>query len=161
MRVKIDAPRGHGKLHRVEEELRQMPATLDVQANHRARSVTVTYDPRQVSAAAMLEQLHRLGLIALDITNPIEWGEMLAENVVPEAKDPNTLPGRLNQELLLTTGGKLDLFRLTTGLLLVSVGIQVRQALLRGDAIPWMRVLTYSLAAASIWSRRKSAVEGQ
>jgi hypothetical protein len=160
LRVKIDAPAGQGKLHRLAAELREMPATLDVQANHRARSVTVTYDPHQVSAAGLLERLHQLGLIALNITNPMEWGEMLAEEVVPEAKDPRTLPGRLNRELLLVSAGKLDVFRLTVGLLIVTAGLQVRRSLLLGEAIPWLRVLTYLLAASSIWTRRQTVPVG-
>jgi hypothetical protein len=161
LRVKIDAPPGRGKLHRLAEELRETPATLDVQANHRARSVTVTYDPHQISAAALLDRLHRLGLIALDLTDPMEWAEILAEEVVPEAKDSSTLPGRLNRELLLATAGKVDLFRLTVGLLLVTVALQVRRALLQGEPIPWLRVLTYLLAASSIWTRRKTVGERQ
>jgi hypothetical protein len=161
LRVKIDAPAGQGKLHRLASELREMPATLDVQANHRARSVTVTYDPHQVSAAGLLDRLRQLGFIALNITNPMEWGEMLAEEVVPEARDPRTLPGRLNRELLLASAGKLDVFRLTVGLLLVTAGLQVRRALLQGEAIPWLRVLTYLLAASSIWTRRKTVGKSQ
>lgn len=157
LRVKIDAPPGQGKLGRVAAELREMPATLAVQANHRARSVTVTYNPHQVSAAAMLDRLHRLGLIAMDITNPMEWAEMLAESIVPEAKNPQTLPGRLNRELLLATAGRVDVFRLTAALLLLTVSLQVRRAILLGEAIPWLRLLTYLLAAASIWSRRQAA----
>jgi hypothetical protein len=156
LRVKIDAPPGQGKLHRLAQELRDTPATMDVQANHRARSVTVTYDPRQTSAAALLDRLHRLGLIAIDITDPLEWAEMLAEEVVPEARDPHTLPGRLNRELLMVSAGKLDVFRLTVGLLLLTVALQVRRALLQGEPIPWLRVLTYLLAASSIWTRRRT-----
>jgi len=153
--VKIDAPPGQGKLHRLAAELQQMPDTVSVQANHAARSVTVTYDPREVSAAALLDRLHRLGLIVLDLSDPMEWAEMLAEEVVPEAKDPRTLPGRLNRALLLASAGKVDLFRLTAGLLMVTAGVQVRRALLRGAAIPWLRLLSYLLAAASIWTHRK------
>jgi hypothetical protein len=157
LRVKIDAPPGRGKLHQLAAQLREMPDALAVHANHSARSVTVTYDPHQVSAPALLERLCRLGLVALDLIDPAEWAEMLAEEVVPQAEDAQTLPGRVNRELLLTTRGRVDLFRLTVGLLLVTAGIQVRRALLRGDAIPWLRVLTYLLAAASIWTRRRPA----
>src|SRR5437868_1123505 len=104
-----------------------MPDTLAVHANHQARSVTVTYDPRQVSAPALVERLCRLGLVVLEMMDPNEWAEMLAEQIVPQAEDTQTLPGRVNRELLLATAGKLDLFRLTVGLLLVTAGIQVQR----------------------------------
>jgi hypothetical protein len=161
LRVKIEASPGRGEIHQLASELREMPDTLAVRANHRARSVTVTYDPNRVTAPVLLERLCRLGLVALDLTDPGDWAEMLAEQVVPRAEDPQTLPGRLNLELLLASRGTVDMFRLTVALLLVTAGIQVRRALLRGDAIPWMRVLAYMLAAASLWtSRRRSGESG-
>lgn len=155
LRVRIDAPRGQGKLRQLADTLRQMPETDSVRANHAARSVTVTFDPRQISVCVLLDRLHDLGLIALELTDPREWGDLLAEQVVPRAEDPATVPGRLNEELLALSGGRLDLFRVTAALLLLSAGLMVRGALLRGEAIPWLRVLTYLLAAASIWTRHQ------
>jgi hypothetical protein len=155
LRVRIDAPRGQGKLHRLEDELNRMPDTADVRANHAARSVTVTFNPLQTSPNSLLDRLQEIGLIALNFADPAEWGEALVEEVLPRAEDPATLPGRLNQELLTATAGHLDLFRIAVGLLLLSAGFQVRGALLRGEAIPWLRVTAYLLAATSIWTRRR------
>ncbi len=154
LRVRVNAPRGQGKLRQVAEELRRLPETETVRANHTARSVTVTYDPYRVSFASLLERLQELGLIALDLTDPMEWGELLAENVVPRAEDPASLPGRINHGLRQLTNGTLDLPRLTAAVLLVTAGLQVRAALLQGSTIPWVRVLTYLLAALTIGSRR-------
>jgi hypothetical protein len=134
-----------------------MPGTETVRSNHTARSVTVTYDPQQLSAAAILDRLRRVGTVALDLADPMEWAETLAEEVVPEAENPATLPGRLNRQLLLASAGKVDLFRITVALLLLTAGFQVRASLLRGAGVPWARVLTYLLAAASIWTRRQTA----
>jgi hypothetical protein len=153
IRVRIDAPRGEGKLHRLAEELKRMPATQSVRANHAARSVTVTFDPKQVSSSRLLADLQELGPIALNLANPAEWGEVLVQEVLPRAEDPRTLSGRLNQGLLAATGGHLDLFRIAVGLLLLSAGLSVRGALMRGEAIPWARIIAYLVAAASIWSR--------
>src|SRR5436190_1146315 len=112
LRVRIEAPRGQGKLHHLADELNRMPDTAAVRANHAARSVTVTFNPQQVSAPRLLERLQEIGLIALNFANPAEWSEALVEDVLPRADDPSTLPGRLNQELLAATGGHLDLFRI-------------------------------------------------
>jgi Heavy metal associated domain 2 len=157
LRIRLQMPRGQGKLHQVASELDAVPGTETVRANHTARSVTVTYDPHQVSASALLDRLCRLGVVALDLADPMEWAETLAEEVVPEAENPTSLPGRLNRQLLLATAGKVDLFRITVALLLLTAGYQVRVSLLRGNGVPWLRVLTYLLAAASIWTRRQTA----
>jgi len=155
IRVKLAVPRGQGKLHQVASALDAMPGTRTVRANHTARSVTVTYDPHEVSAADLVDRLCRLGVMAMDLADPMEWAETLAEEVVPQAENPTTLAGRLNRGLLLATDGKVDLFRITVALLLVTAAYQVRMSLLRGAGVPWLRVLTYLLAAASIWTRRQ------
>jgi hypothetical protein len=155
IRVRIDAPRGQGRLQRLAEELNRMPDTRTVRANHTARSVTVTFDRQLCSAPTLLERLQELGMIALDLADPEEWAETLVEEVVPQAEDPTTLPGWFNRELLWASAGNLDLFRLTVGLLLLTAGMQLRAGLLRGEGIPWLRVLTYLLAAASIWTRHR------
>jgi len=154
VRVQIDSPRGQGRLHRLADELRQMPETERVRANHVARSVTVTYDPTQTSAVDLLERLQRLGLVVLNLSDPFEWGEFLAEEVVPHVEDPNTLPGRINLGLRDATGGLLDLARLTAAVLVITAGLQLRGALLRREAIPWLRVATYLLAALSLLVRK-------
>jgi hypothetical protein len=158
IRVRIDAPRGQGKLHQLEEQLNRLPETRAVRANHLARSVTVTYDPAQASAPSLLDHLQRLGLLVLDLADPEEWGEMLIEHVVPHTQDPATLPGRLNRQLLLSSAGRINLVHVSVGLLLVTAALQVRGALARGHAIPWLRVVTYLLAAASIWNRHREGV---
>jgi len=155
LRVRIDTPPGQGKLGHLAAELERMPDTQRVRANHTARSVTVTYDPSQVSAPDLLDRLHQLGLIALDLADPHEWPAVLASEVIPLAEDPTTVAGGLNRGLMSVTHGNLDLFRLTVALLLGSAGLQVRGSLLRGEGIPWLRVLTYILAASSIWSRHR------
>jgi hypothetical protein len=155
LRIRIDASRGEGKLGRLADELERMPDTRSVRPNHAARSVTVKYDPNQVTAPTLLSRLERLGLIALDLADPSEWPELLAGELVPLAEDPRTLPGRLNRHLRRATAGGLDLLHLTVAVLLLSAGLQVRNALLRGQAVPWLRVLAYVLAAVSIWTRRR------
>lgn len=155
MRVKLAAPRGQGKLHQVASALDAMPGTRTVRANHTARSVTVTYDPHEVSARALVDRLCHLGVVAMDLADPMEWAETLAEEVVPEAENPTTLAGQFNRRLLVATDGKVDLFRITVALLLLTAGYQVRVSLLRGAGVPWLRVLTYLLAAMSIWTRRQ------
>jgi hypothetical protein len=156
LRLRVATPRGQGKLHQLAERLCEMPETSSVRANHAARSVTVSYDPHTVSAGELLERLRHLGVIALDLSDPLEWAETLASEIVPEAEDPTTMPGRLNRRLLVATSGHVDLFRITAGLLLLTAGYQVRMSLLRGVAVPWLRVLTYLLAAGSMWTRRET-----
>jgi hypothetical protein len=155
LRVRIDAPRGQGKLGRLAEELNRMPDTHTVRTNHAARSVTVTYDPHEVSGSELLERLCDIGLLALDLANPDELSEALLEKVVPLAEDPTSVPGRFNVKLLQASLGAVDLFRVTVAILVVSAGLSIRGALLRGQPIPWMRILTYLLAATSIWTRHQ------
>jgi hypothetical protein len=153
LRVRLHAPHEPGHLHRLAAELERIAHTRTVRANHAARSVTVTFDPLQVSAPALLDHLCTLGLVALDLSDPVEWGELLATEWVPRAEDPATLLGQINQELRAASAGRLDLFRVATGLLLLLTGMEVRGALARGEAISWLRALAYLLAVASIWSR--------
>jgi hypothetical protein len=161
LRLRIDAPRGQGRLGRLAEELERMPETRRVRANHAARSVAVRYDPSQASALSLLTRLEQLGLGVMDLADPSEWPELLVERVVPMARDPQSVPGQLNQRLRIATAGALDLFQLTVAVLVMSAGLQLRGALLRGQPVPWLRVLAYLLTAASIWTRhRQGEAEG-
>jgi hypothetical protein len=157
LRLRIDTPRGQGNLTRLAEDLEQMPDTRQVRANHAARSVTVAFDDRQVSPVTLLSRLERMGFIALDLVDPSEWAELLAGELVPLAEDPRSLPGRLNDRLRRATGGAVDLFQVAVGVLFLSAGLQVRGALQRGEAVRWLRVVAFLLAAASIWMRHRHA----
>jgi hypothetical protein len=155
LRVRIDSPRGEGRLHQLANVLEQMPDTRAVRPNHAARSVTVTFDPRTVSRSTLLDRLQEVCSVAFNLMDLSEWPEALVERVVPRAEDPSSLAGRLNQQLLQATVGKVDLFRVAVGLLLLSAGFQVRGAVIRSQPVPWLRVVTYLLAAASIWTRHR------
>jgi hypothetical protein len=155
LRVRIDSPRGKGRLGRLAQELERMPDTHEVRANHAARSVTVTFDPHAVSSHELLQRLSDFGLLVLDLADPEELTDALMGQVVPLAEDAATVPGRVNRELVRATLGAVDLFRVTVAVLVVSAGLSVRAALLRGQPIPWMRILTYVLAAVSIWTRHQ------
>jgi hypothetical protein len=155
LRVRIDSPRGQGRLRQLANVLQEMPETEAVRPNHAARSVTVTYNPRIVSPTTLLDRLQEVCSLAFNLVDPLEWPEALVEDVVPRAEDPSTLAGQLNRQLLEATLGKLDLFRVAVGLLLLSVGFQVRGSFVRGEPVPWLRVVTYLLAAASIWTRHR------
>src|SRR5947208_802680 len=67
------------------------------------------------------------------------------------AHDPATFSGRLNQELLTVSAGQIDPFRALAGLLLLGAGIDAGLSLARGAAIPWLRVLSYLLAALAAY----------
>jgi hypothetical protein len=63
--------------------------------------------------------------------------------------------GQIHRELHEATGGRITMVHVTIGLLLLSAGAQVRGAFMQGHGIPWLRVLTYLLAVASIWTRHQ------
>lgn len=155
LRIRVDAPRGEGKLGRLATELERMPETQSVRANHAARSVTVGYDPDQVSVVSLLSRLEQLGLIVLDLADPKEWPELVASHLVPMAADRRSVPGWLNHQIKQWSAGGLNLFTVTVAVLLISTGLQVRGALVRGQAVPWLRVMAYLLAALSIWTRHR------
>jgi hypothetical protein len=130
-----------------------------VRANHVARSVTITFDADRVSVTDLLGQLQAIGTVALDLADPREWPRLLAQEVVPLAEDPSSFPGRLSRELSAVTEGRLDLSRLTALVLASSAVLQLRGALLRGEVVPWLRMLAYVIAAVSLWQRHRETVE--
>jgi len=92
LRVRIDTPPGQGKLGHLAEELARMPDTQEVYANHTARSVTVTYDPSQVSAPDLLDRLHQLGLIVLDLADPTSGRRCWRQRLFHSPRTPPPFP---------------------------------------------------------------------
>ena len=135
------------------DELKRLPHTVTTRANHVARSVTVTFDPGRTSALLVIERLCNVGLIAVELADPEEWGLVLAEELVPRVADAATLPGRVDRGLRAVSGGRLDLIRVVAALLLLMSGLEACAALIRGGALPWLRALTYLLSALSLGSR--------
>jgi hypothetical protein len=151
LRIRVQAPPGRGLLHHLAEELKAMPDTQIVHANRTARSVTVTYDPAVVSAPVLLQRLCTLGLIAVEGCNPAKLTEFFLAELEPGAHDPATFVGRLNNEMLTASAGRVDVFRALTGVLLLVAGIDAAISLARGVGVPWVRMLSFLLAAATTY----------
>jgi hypothetical protein len=150
LRIRVNHPPGSGHLHQLAGELAAIPEIQRVIANHRARSVTIHYDPAGASTPSLVQHLTRLGLDAFGSGHSAGLTEFFVEALGPRFHSPRTLSGRLNRKLWDSSTGQFDLFRALTWLLVLAMGIDGGVALARGAAIPWGRLLSYLLAATAM-----------
>jgi hypothetical protein len=157
LRLKIHARHGGGHLDFVAGLLQRLPHVDTVRVNQHSRSVALTFDPRYVTGPILVERLCRLGLTAVEITEPVGWVPLVVERLAPRVKNPATLSGRAHQKLLAASGGRLNLVRVVAGLLVLAALLDGRAALVRGVGLPWVRLLTYLSVAASLWAGSHTA----
>jgi hypothetical protein len=150
LRVRIDLPPGSGNLHDLAGELAAIPEILRVSANHRARSVTIHYDPAAAATPSLVQHLCTLGLDTFGSRHAPGVTGFLVEALGPRFRDHRTLSGRLNRKLWASSSGQVDLFRVLAWLLVLAVGVDAGVAVARGVAIPWGRLFSYLLAATAI-----------